>query len=143
MNPSAIEIIGTILFALAVIHTFLVKKFEDIAHKYPEGSIGENLFHFLGEVEAVFGLWAAVFIGFFSAIKGFAIYDGDHKVVGGALHYLESLNFTEPAFVFVIMCMAATKPVIFFAKKLILAFSKLIPINGKMSFYGVSASHRA
>jgi hypothetical protein len=135
MNPTTIELIGTILFALAVIHTFFVKRFEDMAHKYPEGSIGENLFHFLGEVEAVFGLWAAVFIGFFSAINGFAIYDEDHKVVGGALHYLESLNFTEPAFVFVIMCMAATKPVIFFSKKLILSFSKLIPLNGKMSFY--------
>jgi predicted cation transporter len=135
MNPTTIEIVGTLLFGLAVIHTFLVKKFEDLAHKYPKGSIGENLFHFLGEVEAVFGIWAAVFIGIFSFINGFAIYDADHNVIGGALHYLESQNFTEPAFVFVIMCMAATKPVIFFAKKLILAFSKLIPVNGKMAFY--------
>ena len=135
MNPTTIEIVGTALFGIAVIHTFLVKKFENLAHKYPKGSIGENLFHFLGEVEAVFGIWAAIFIGFYSFIKGFAIYDEGHHVIGGALHYLESQNFTEPAFVFVIMCMAATKPVIFFAKKLILAFSKMIPVNGKMAFY--------
>ena len=135
MNPTTIEIVGTALFGIAVIHTFLVKKFENLAHKYPKGSIGENLFHFLGEVGAVFGIWAAIFIGFYSFIKGFAIYDEDHHVIGGALHYLESQNFTEPAFVFVIMCMAATKPVIFFAKKLILAFSKMIPVNGKMAFY--------
>ena len=64
MNPSTIELVGTILFALAVCHTFLVKKFLHMAHKYPEGSIGENLFHFLGEVEVVFGLWAAFFIAF-------------------------------------------------------------------------------
>ena len=134
MNPTTIQIIGTVLFALAVIHTFFVKKFEDMAHKYPEGSMGENLFHFLGEVEAVFGIWAFVFIVFYSFSNGFVVYDADHNVVGGAIHYLESLNFTEPAFVFVIMCMAATKPVIYFAKKLILLFSKLIPVNGKMAF---------
>lgn len=135
MNPTTLQIVGTVLFALAVIHTFLVKKFENIAHKYPEGSIGENFFHFMGEVEAVFGIWAAVFIGFYSLTEGFAIYDNDHHVIGGALHYLESLNFTEPAFVFVIMCMAATKPVIYFAKMVIMAFSKILPFPGKMAFY--------
>ena len=62
MNPTGIEILGTVLFAIAVMHTFLVKKFEHIAHKYPKGSIGAETFHFLGEVEAVFGLWAAVLI---------------------------------------------------------------------------------
>lgn len=135
MNPTTLQIVGTVLFALAVIHTFLVKKFENIAHKYPEGSIGENFFHFLGEVEAVFGIWAAVFICFYSFTEGFAIYDDNHHVIGGALHYLESLNFTEPAFVFVIMCMAATKPVIHFAKMVIMAFSKVLPFPGKMAFY--------
>ena len=52
MNPTPIELLATVLFALAVVHTFLVKKFEEIAHRYPAGSIGENAFHFLGEVEA-------------------------------------------------------------------------------------------
>ena len=33
---TTLQIVGTLLFALAVIHTFLVKKFENIAHKYPE-----------------------------------------------------------------------------------------------------------
>ena len=114
MSPSALEIIGTVLFVLAVCHTFMINKFDKLAQRYPEGSMGENVFHFLGEVEAVFGLWAAVFIGFYSCIEGFAIYDGAHHLIGGALHYLESLNYTEPAFVFVIMCMAATRPIIYF-----------------------------
>lgn len=135
MNPTTVEVVGTILFALAIIHTFLVSKFQEIAHKYPEGSMGENLFHFLGEVEAVFGLWAAVFIGFRACVEGFAQYDDSHHVVGGALHYLESLNFTEPAFVFVIMCMAGTRPIILMAEKLILMIAKLIPLPGKMAFY--------
>jgi len=135
MNPTTVQLIGTIIFALAVLHTFLVKRFEHIAHHFPEGSIGENFFHLLGEVEAVFGIWAAIFLSIYSSLSGFAIYDEHHHVIGGALHYLESLNFTEPAFVFVIMCMAGTRPIIQFAEKIILGFSKLIPLPGKMSFY--------
>ena len=135
MNPSTLEILATVLFGLAIIHTFVAKKFQDMAHKYPEGSIGENLFHFLGEVEVVFGLWAAIFLACYSAIEGFAIYDEHHHVTGGALHYLESLNFTEPAFVFVIMCMAGTRPVILFAENLIKGFAKILPVPEKMAFY--------
>ncbi len=136
MNPTTLELLGTILFACAIIHTFMAKKFEDIAHKYPKGSMGENLFHFLGEVEVVFGLWAAAFLALYAGIGGFAIYDDAHKVVGGALHYLESQNFTEPAFVFVIMAMAGTRPVILLTEKLILAVSKIVPMpSKKMAFY--------
>ena len=135
MNPSTLEIIATVLFALAVMHTFVATKFEKLAHKYPEGSIPENLFHFLGEVEAIFGIWAGLFIAIYASMKGFAIYDDHHHVVGGAIHYLESINFTEPAFVFVIMCMAGTRPVIMFAEKIIMIIAKLIPLPGKMSFY--------
>lgn len=134
-NPSNIELLGTILFACAVLHTFMVKKFENLAHKYPEGSIGENFYHFLGEVEAVFGIWAALFIGGYSIIEGFAHYDDAHHVIGGALHYLESLNFTEPAFVFVIMCMAGTRPIIMLTEKIIKGASKVIPFPRRMAFY--------
>ncbi len=120
----------------AVLHTFLVSKFEHLAHKYPKGSIGENIFHFLGEVEAVFGMWAAILIGYMASTQGLMVFGEDgHTVVGGAMKYLEGLNFTEPAFVFVIMCMAGTRPVILFAEKIILGFSKLIPLPGKMAFY--------
>ena len=59
MNPSLIEIIATVLFALAVLHTFMVKRFARLAHRYPSGSVKENLLHFLAETEVVFGLWAA------------------------------------------------------------------------------------
>lgn len=135
MNPSTLEIVATVLFGLAVLHTFMVKKFEQIAHRYPRGSVGENLFHFLGEVEVVFGLWAGIMILVYSAFEGFAVFDADHHVTGGALHFLEGLNFTEPAFVFVIMCMAGTRPVIIMAEKIIQLVSKLLPFGSKMSFY--------
>jgi predicted cation transporter len=128
MNPTTVEIVATTMFACAVTHTFLVKRFQHIAHSYPKGSIGENFFHFLGEVEAVFGIWAAFFLVIFGFLGGF----------GNMITDLENpanVNFTEPAFVFVIMAMAATRPVIKFAEQIIVAFSKVIPLNGKMSFY--------
>lgn len=125
MNPTPIELLATVLFAIAVAHTFMVKKFETLAHKYPKGSIGAEAFHFLGEVEAVFGLWAAIFIIAMTAMNG------GHA----AVEYLEGINYTEACFVFVIMAMAGTRPVIKFAEKLIVIFSKLFPLEQKMSFF--------
>jgi hypothetical protein len=134
-GPSTIEIIGTVLFACAVLHTFVATKFEALAHKYPEGSIRENLFHFLGEVEAIFGMWAGLFIAIYGFMKGFLIEDSHHHATEGAVHYLEGINYTEPAFVFVIMCMAGTRPVIVFAEKCIMTVAKLLPLPEKIAFY--------
>jgi Putative Na+/H+ antiporter len=125
MNPTAIQVAATVIFAVAILHTFLVSKFAHIAHKYPEGSIGENFWHFMAEVEAVFGMWSAVFLIFMIAVNG----------VHAPVAYLESLNFTEPGFVFVIMAMAGTRPVIKLAEKIIVLISKLIPLPRKMAFY--------
>jgi hypothetical protein len=125
MNPTLVQVVATVIFAVAIIHTFLVSKFAKIAHHYPEGSMGENFWHFMAEVEAVFGMWAAVFMIFIVAVNGF------HAPV----EYLESLNFTEPGFVFVIMAMAGTRPVIKLAEKIIVIVSKLIPLPRKMAFY--------
>jgi hypothetical protein len=126
MSNTTVQVVGTALFGLAVIHTFLVKKFEHLAHKYPSGSPASEFFHFLGEVEAVFGMWAAILIGFL-----FVFFGGSSAPIA----YLEAQNFTEPAFVFVIMAMAGTRPVIKFAEQIIIAVSKAIPLPGKMSFY--------
>jgi hypothetical protein len=125
MDPTITQIVATVIFALAIIHTFLVSKFAHIAHKYPEGSMGENFWHFMAEVEAVFGIWSAVFLIFMAISGGFS----------APVTYLESLNFTEPAFVFVIMAMAGTRPVIKLSEKLIVFISKLIPMPRKMAFY--------
>ncbi len=125
MNPSFLEMVATVIFALAICHTFLASKFAHLAHKYPEGSIGENFWHFMGEVEAVFGIWAAIFLGFVFFTEG----------PMGPVTFLESQNFTEPAFVFVIMAMAGTRPVIKLAEKIIVGISKVLPFSRKMSFY--------
>lgn len=135
MNPSFLEWTATLLFALAVIHTFLCSKFQHLAHKYPEGSVGENFFHFLGEVEVVFGIWSGIYIAVYTFHSGFMIQDEHHNIIGGAMSYLESLNYTEPAFVFVIMAMAATRPILILSEKLISILSRLFPFSQKMSFY--------
>jgi hypothetical protein len=124
-GDSFFQLTGAILFALAVLHTFLVKRFENIAHHFPKGSMGENFFHFMGEVEAVMGMWAAVLIAFIAGRVG----------LDQGIAYLESLNFTEPAFVFVIMCIAGTRPVIKLAELLIRTFSKILPFPRRMAFY--------
>jgi len=58
MTMTPVELLATVLFALAVLHTFCVKRFAHWAHHYPPGSIKENVLHFLAETEVVFGLWA-------------------------------------------------------------------------------------
>ncbi len=125
MNPTSVQIVATIIFAIAIAHTFLVGKFAHIAHQYPEGSMGENFWHFMAEVEAVFGMWSAVFLIFMIFNQGFH----------APIEYLESLNFTEPGFVFVIMAMAGTRPVIKLAEKIIVIISNMIPLPRKMAFY--------
>ena len=126
MNPSPIELLATVLFGLAVLHTFCVKRFAHWAHQYPPGSVTENFLHFLAETEVVFGLWAAALFLGIAALKG-SIHD--------AVVYIEGLNFTEPKFVLVIMVVAATRPVVTLAEKLISLVARLIPAREGVAFY--------
>ena len=54
-----LEIVAAALFAVAVLHTLSTKVFERLAHRHPRHA---GLFHLLGEVEVVFGFWAAVLV---------------------------------------------------------------------------------
>lgn len=117
--------IATVFFALAILHTFLVKRFQHQARKYAEGSVGENFFHLLGEVEVVFGLWAGLYLA------ALALLSGSHS----AVEYLGTRNFTEPAFVFVIMTVCATRPVLNAANLLIAGVSRLLPLSRPAAFF--------
>lgn len=120
-----IKYIATFLFAIALLHTFSVGYFKKLAHKYKEGTAQEALFHMLSEVEIVFGFWAFVFISIWFLIAR------NHDPID----YLQSLNMTEPMFIFCIMIVASSKPVINFARRLILLISKsllrILPFNAK------------
>jgi len=126
MSPSPTELLATVLFGLAILHTFCVKRFAHWAHQCPEGSMRENLLHFLSETEVVFGLWAAALFLSVAALQG---------SFDNAVKYIESLNYTEAKFVFVIMVVAATRPVVTFSERLISLAARLIPARESVAFY--------
>ena len=49
MNPTPIEILATVMFGLAVLHTFCVKRFAHWANRYPSGWLRKDGVHFLAE----------------------------------------------------------------------------------------------
>ncbi|WP_395717814.1 putative Na+/H+ antiporter [Prosthecobacter sp.] len=126
MTASPIEILASALFALSVLHTFSVKRFAHWAHRFPKGSVQENMLHFMAETEVVFGLWAAALFAGITVLKG---------SVHEAVHYIESLNYTEPKFVLVVMVVAATRPVVRLAEALISMIARLLPFKENMAFY--------
>lgn len=116
MQPSEIDIIGTIFFSLAVLHTFLVGKILALSHRYPQGSFRSSVLHLLGEIEVVFGIWAALFMVFFVSIRGWS----------EAIAYQNSLSFVEPFFIIAIMVICSTRPILHAARGLIVIVSTLI-----------------
>ena len=99
MTPTTIELIGAALFVVAILHTFATKFFEHLAHSRPAHA---GLWHLLGEVEVVFGFWALVLVVAMFATDGATV----------ATRYIDSRNFTEPMFVFAIMVIAGTRPIL-------------------------------
>jgi hypothetical protein len=123
-----IEIVATILFACAISHTFAVSRFQHWAHRFREGSVGENFFHMMGEVEVVFGLWAGIFVAYLVWAQGQV----------GTLAFLNSLNFTEPVFVFVIMTVCSTRPILNLASTVIDRLARVLPLPKGVAFYFVA-----
>ncbi|MCP5516204.1 MAG: putative Na+/H+ antiporter [Verrucomicrobiales bacterium] len=122
---------ATVLFFGAVLHTFLCHKFRHYAHVLEERhleriraqgrtaeakgfegaqddvSFSASLFHFLGEVEAVFGIWVVPLLILMSLKVGKA----------ATLNYLDGMvTFREPIFVVVIMALSASRPVLSLAE---------------------------
>jgi len=108
------NVVATLIFLLAVIHTFFAPKLLHWSHAVQarhranphlkeDVSFPAQILHFLGEVEAVFGIWAVVLAGAIVWFKGLST----------AIHYLDDkVNFTEPMFVVVIMALASTRPIL-------------------------------
>jgi hypothetical protein len=120
------NVVATIIFLLAIIHTFLAPKImgwsHRIQHRYEASlreihgsdldekvphrqrqSIPAAILHFLGEIEAVFGIWAVPL----------AILMWIYKGSGVTRHYLDQgVSYIEPLFVVVIMAIAASRPIV-------------------------------
>ena len=127
MKIELINIISAAVFFLAIIHTFSIKFFEKLAIKYKNH---EKLFHLLSEVEVVFGFWAAILIIFLCINNSF-----DYT-----MKYLEEQDYTEPLFIFVIMVIAASKPILDFCLYSILQISKLVPANRSLVVFFITIS---
>ncbi len=119
-----LNLVVSLLFLGAILHTFMAAKFRKIAHRLKvnhekklenqvksnrysgdvveEVSFSSEVFHFLGEIEVVFGIWVLPVFFVVSYTYG----------LDTTIAYINSVNFTEPMFVVVIMTLAATRPII-------------------------------
>lgn len=111
------NIVASLIFLLAIVHTMMASWFQKTAHwfeaahaeKVKRGSapkdshsVAAGLFHLMGEVEVVFGLWGLVL-----GIAIYFYYDW-HTFVG----YLEELGYREALFILVIMTIASSRPIL-------------------------------
>ena len=126
-----LNLLATIIFVLAIVHTFLAPKIMHVAHRWRDEhqrlireqgrtardkshsdavddvSFKAEILHFFGEIEAIFGIWVVPLLLAFLIFKDWST----------AEHYVShTVHFTEPMFVVVIMTIAATRPVLLAAQ---------------------------
>lgn len=128
---------ATIIFVLAILHTFVAVPITKYAHKVQHHhdvevrrqraahhektqgvhvvSFKATILHFLGEVEAIFGIWVLVLLG-----AMFYFYD-----LATVKSYIMGVNFTEPLFVVIIMALASTRPILRFAESCLSLFARI------------------
>ena len=116
------QYVAAAIFAIAVLHTFSAKLFERLAHRYPSH---HGVFHLLGEVEAVFGFWSIILFGWMMFAEGFQ----------PAVEYVDTRNYTEPLFVFAIMVIAASRPVMESARGLVSSVARVLPLSAGAARY--------
>ncbi len=125
------NLIATVIFFCAIIHTFLTSTFTRMARRYerefdalevqelhPEtGKVvarqrdklqfRAQLFGFMGEVEAVFGAWLVPLFLAIIVMKGWP----------ALVTYSANVNAAEPIFVVAIMSMASSRPILRIAER--------------------------
>ena len=130
IQQSPFTLVASLIFLFAVVHTFMAGFFQKLAHRLEEKhraarrpaqekpyenakedtSFSATMCHFLGEVEAIFGIWCVPLLGSIVYFYGWdsMTYYIDHVV-----------NYTEPMFVVVIMAISATKPILRFSENVL------------------------
>lgn len=130
IHEDPFNLLATALFLGAIIHTFLASRFMAIAHRYQHAleNLGEGggdglaragldrrrdrlhfraqFFHFMGEIEAVFGIWAVPLGVALAVCKGWSV----------MVDYFAQASYAEPVFVVVVMAIAASRPVLSLAE---------------------------
>ncbi len=107
-----LNLVATGLFLAAIVHTFvapaILRRSHQLRHRAEAAggpgahSAAAEALHFLGEIEAVFGVWAVPLLAVLAIRHG----------PRAPEHFLAGVHFTEPMFVVVIMAMASTRPVL-------------------------------
>jgi len=127
------NLVATLIFLCAIIHTFLASKFLKLSHRfqhqYDELEELENhpedgtthartrdkllfkgqFLHFMGEVEAVFGIWLIPLLIALILFRGWPT----------MVSYVGHVNASEATFVVVIMAIASSRPVLQLSEMLI------------------------
>lgn len=126
------NIISTVLFVCAILHTFFTHKLTATAHRLEEQyrlkqqneemrevdfhfdtslavdrSFPAEILYFLGEVESVFLIWVIPLVITMTYFFGWDT----------AVEYVEGCDFNAPVFVVVIMIVAASRPIVNFAER--------------------------
>ena len=127
MSPTLVQSIALVIFVVAILHTFSVKFFKSLAQKFPRH---HNIFDMLGEVEIVFGFWAIVLVLIIFFLLGKT----------ETVTYLNNQSYVEPLFVFVIMVIAASKPILDFSLTCVKKISALLPVNKSLSLFLITMS---
>jgi hypothetical protein len=116
------ELIAAVIFAIAVVHTFSTKFFAHLATLQPNHA---GFWHLLGEVEVVFGFWSLVMVLALLLLTG----------RDATVKYIEARNFTEPMFVFVIMVIAASKPILNSVIGAVHLLASCIPVRRELAVF--------
>lgn len=133
------NVVATLIFLLAILHTFATAKIRHWAHAVEEQHLARlkarpkvadsdadgvpdevsflgQILHFFGEVEAVFGIWVLALGGAIIWFKGLET----------AVDYVaHTVVYIEPMFVVVIMALASTRPVLRLAEQCLKAVASL------------------
>jgi len=124
-----LNLFATAIFFLAIMHTFLapmllrmartieesrhlrwLENRDPASHKEEPASFMAVSLHYLGEIEAVFGIWAIPLMLTVAAMKSPA----------EATYFLEkTVHFNEAVFVVVVMAIASTQPVLYLAERVL------------------------
>jgi hypothetical protein len=139
VQKEPINLWATVLFFMAIVHTFLCHQFIHWSHmlqarhrertvakraEIPQTSapadeqvsVAARVLHFFGEVEAVFGIWVIPLVILLSTRIGWQ----------RTLDYLNNrVSFIEPVFVMIIMVISSTRPIIRLAELCMRSFARL------------------
>lgn len=127
------NVVATVIFFCAITHTFLTARFTGLAHRYQKAfdeleehekhpehgarhaatrdrlQFRAEFFHFMGEIEVVFGVWLIPLALAILVFKGW----------GALTHYVSATSFAEPVFVVAVMAISASRPVLRLAETLL------------------------